>query len=201
MVVARPIAAIAQELKRLKLSIPEPLQDAIDIELCTRSDRRLIILERIKDRRYQIRISLLAWQSLDIDLRNLLFWHEIARIQAGSIGSDRSEYIAIGVGLGIASIDLFAQNIGLLAASLLVAGLAGFRLYQKHIGERYLQRLTTADRDAIDLAVEFGYDREIAHELMIVAIQTTARKASKATRDRSAARLQVLSLSGVRSNF
>jgi Protein of unknown function (DUF3318) len=201
MVVARPIVEIGQELKRLKLSIPAPLQEAIDIELSPRSDRQPIIVERIKDRRYQIRVNLWCWQSLDLDIRNLLFWHEIARIQAGSIHSDRSEYITIGAGLAIASIDLFAQNIGLLTASLLVAGLAGFRLYQKHIGERYLQRLTTADRDAIDLAVAFGYDREVARELMKAAIQTTARKTSKLTRDRSASRLQVLSLSGVRSNF
>jgi hypothetical protein len=129
-------------------------------------------------------------------VRNLLFWHEVARIKTGAIGSDRSKYIAITTGLGIASIELFTQNIGLLATSLLVAGLAGFRLYQKHVGERYLQRLTAADRDAIDLAVEFGYDREIARELLEAAIQTTARTAtSKLSRDRSAARLQVLSLS------
>jgi Protein of unknown function (DUF3318) len=134
--------------------------------------------------------------SVNIDVRNLLFWHEVARIKTGAIGSDRSKYIAITTGLGIASIELFTQNIGLLATSLLVAGLAGFRLYQKHVGERYLQRLTAADRDAIDLAVEFGYDREIARELLEAAIQTTARTAtSKLSRDRSAARLQVLSLS------
>jgi hypothetical protein len=196
MVVARPSEAIEQELTRLKLSIPKRLQAVIDVELSTQVDRRLMVVQRLKDRRCQIQVNLWYWQSLDIDVRNLLFWHEVARIQSGSIGSDRAEYMAIATGLGIASIDLFAQNIGLLATSLLVAGLAGFRLYQKYLGEQNLQRLTAADRDAIDLAVEFGYDRQMAIELLKVGIQTTASRAkSKLSRDRSAARLQVLSLS------
>jgi Protein of unknown function (DUF3318) len=195
MVVARPNAAIGQELKRLKLLIPKHLQAVIDVDLSTQVDSRLIRVERMADRRCRVLVNLLAWQALDLDVRNLLFWHEVANIQSGSIGSDRSEYIAIATGLGIASIDLLAQNIGLLTASLLVAGLAGFRLYQKHIGEKHLQQLTAADRDAIELAVEFGYERAIARELMKTAIQITTKKASRSRRDRSAARLQVLSLS------
>lgn len=183
-----------KEADRLKLLIPEPIRAEIDIEL-TPLDRSLIVASRDSSRYCQIWIDSRSWQSIDLDVRNLLFWHEIARIQSGSIGSDRSAYIAIVTGLGIAAIDLFTDNIGMLAAALLVSGLAGFRLYQKYLGEQNLRRLTAADRAAIDLAVEFGYDRQLARELLQTAIQMTMKKSRhKFRRDRCAARLQVLAL-------
>ena len=198
MAIATPNIVRKQEVERLKLAIPPELENLVEIELLTKAKSPLIVTQRIERYRCQIQIDLSRWQYLDIDLRNLLFWHEIAKIQNGSIGSDRSIYIAIAAGLGIASLDLFTQNIGLLTTSLLVAGLASFRLYQKQIGEQSLQRLTTADRDAIDLAVQFGYDRATAHELLRSAISTTAKLSpSRFDRDRSATRLQVLSLSQI----
>jgi Protein of unknown function (DUF3318) len=196
MVISRPKATHKSELNRLKLLIPPPLQEAIEIEPATQVDRPLITTHRIEDRRCQIQIDVLSWQSLDIDVRNLLFWHEIARIQTGSVSLDRSEYIAVFAGLGIASIDLVTENIGMLAAALVVAGLASFRLYQKYLGEQNLRKLTTADRDAIDLAVEFGYDRQMAREILRSAIQYVMKKSRhRWERDRGAARIQVLSLS------
>jgi Protein of unknown function (DUF3318) len=196
MAIATPKIVGKQEIERLKLLIPIELRDVIDLAVSTDVRGSLIETHRIKDRRCQIRIDLLRWRSLDLDLQNLLFWHEVARIKNAAIESNRSEYIAITTGLGIASIDLFAQNIGLLATSLLVAGLASFRLYQQNIGEQSLQRLTTADRDAIELAVRFGYDRSTACELMVLAIQTNISQTQrKFSRNRFAARLQVLSLS------
>jgi hypothetical protein len=184
-----------QEVERLTLLIPERLQDFIEIELSTQVNSRLIDVRVIPGRRYRMQIDLLAWSSLNLDIRNLLFWHEIARIESGAIGSDRSAYMTIFAGLSIASIDLFTDNIGMLAAALSVAGLAGFRLYQKYLGEQNLRRLTTADRDAIDLAVAFGYDRQIAIELLRSAIQLMMHKSRyRLRRDRYAARLQVLAL-------
>lgn len=59
----------------------------------------------------------------------------------------------------------------MLVAALLVAGLASFRLYQKYLGEQNLRKLTTADRAAIDLAVEFGCERQMAREILRSAIQ------------------------------
>ena len=183
-----------QEIDRLKLLIPEPIRAEIDIDLSP-IERSLMMVRRNPSRRWQIQIDSRSWESIDIDVRNLLFWHEIARIQSGSIGSDRSAYLAIVTGLGIASIDLFTDNIGMLAAALLVSGLAGFRLYQKYLGEQNLRRLTMADREAIELAVAFGYQRQIARELLKTALQITMRKSRyKFRRDRCAARLQVLAL-------
>jgi Protein of unknown function (DUF3318) len=187
--------AIDREIARLKLMIPDRLQDFVEIELLSTAKTSLIATHKIDRCCCQIQLDSYRWQSLDIDLRNMLFWHEIAKIQNGSVQSDRGIYIAITAGLSIAALDLFAQNIGLLTTSLLVAGLSSFRLYQRHIGEHSLQQLTTADRDAIELAVQFGYDRDIACDLLKAAIQTTiSRSPNRLSRDRSATRLQVLSL-------
>jgi Protein of unknown function (DUF3318) len=197
MTIATPRIAKQQEIERLKLLIPSDLQDTIDLNISTEARSQLIQVHRTKDRRCQIQIDLRTWQLLDLDLRNLLFWHEVARIQNASIESNRLAYLTIAAGLGIALIDLLAQNssIGLLVASLLIAGLSGFRLYQQTIGEQSLQRLTTADRAAIDLAVRFGYDRSTACELMILAIQTNRSHTSrKFNRKQFATRLQVLTL-------
>jgi Protein of unknown function (DUF3318) len=187
--------ASGREVARLKLMIPDRLQDLVEIESIDTA-KRLIATHKI-DRFYcQIQIDSYRWQSVNVDLRNLLFWHEIAKIQNGAVQSDRGIYIAIAAGISIASLDLLAQNIGLLTTSLLIAGLASFRLYQRHIGEHHLQQLTTADRDAIELAVQFGYDRDIACDLLKAAIQTISnRSPNRWSRDRSATRLQVLSLS------
>jgi hypothetical protein len=194
MVIATPRIARMQEIKRLQLLIPNQLQDLVTIEPSRDVQHKLIHTRKIR-RCCLIQIDLLQWQSLDRGWQNLLFWHEIAKIQNGSIESDRSEYISIAAGLGIAWIDMFAQNIGLLTASLLVAGWASFRLYQKHLGEKNLQRLTVADRDAIELAVQFGYDRSTAGQLLATAIKEVAKQTQhKSIRDRYATRLQVLSL-------
>jgi Protein of unknown function (DUF3318) len=197
MTIATPRIVKQQEFERLKSLIPSELKDAIDLNISTEAKGQSILTHRSKDRRCQIQIDLRIWQSLDLDLRNLLFWHEVARVQTAAIESNRSAYITIAAGLGIAAIDLLAQNssIGLLVASLLIAGLAGFRLYQQTIGEQSLQRLTTADQAAIDLAVRFGYDRSTACELLVLAIQTNrSHTPRKFGRKQFATRLQVLSL-------
>jgi hypothetical protein len=195
MTVAVRNVASQQELKRLRRLVPERLQDDIEIEPSTQIKRRLMTVQIVPGGRDRIQIDLIEWSSLNIDIRNLLFWHEIARIEAGAIGSDRSAYVSIFAGLSIASIDLVTDNIGMLAAALLVSGLSGFRLYQKYLGEQHLRRLTTADRAAIDLAVAYGYDRQIAVELLRSAIQLMMRKSRyRFRRDCYATRLQVLAL-------
>jgi Protein of unknown function (DUF3318) len=184
-----------REIDRLKSLVPDPWQWAIEIAPSTDINSPAIVTQRIANRRYLISIDRLRWYTLDLDTRNLLFWHEIAHIQNGTIENPRSSYITLMMGLGIALIDLPIQNIGILAAALLIAGLAAFRLYQKSLGEGNLQDLTTADRDAIALAVEFGYDRATATKLMTAAIVTLRKQTkNKLMRDRYATRLQVLSI-------
>jgi hypothetical protein len=181
-----------QEISRLKSLIPDRLQDLVKIDRVAPPELELLRTKRLARSQYAIAIDWQRWQYLNVDLRNLLFWHELARIKNGAIVSVRATYITIVAGLSLSLIDLPTQNIGMLVAALSIAGLAGFRLYQQKFGEEYLRQLTTADRDAIDLAVEFGYDRATARELLKSALSQT--QAAKDRSTRHAARLQVLSL-------
>ncbi len=193
-------AKLMLETKRLQLLIPSDLQAAIKIERSrdlpsygrNRRSRKVLKTRRLERDRYAIEIDLAHWQSLAVDLRNLLFWHEIAKIENGAMLSNRSTYLTLLSAASISSIDLATQNITMLVSALSIAGLAVFRLYQNHWGEQHLRKLTTADRDAIELAVEFGYDRDTARELLKSALSQTRFSADRSTR--SLARLQVLSL-------
>jgi Protein of unknown function (DUF3318) len=187
-----------QEITRLKSLIPERLQTIVQIGCSIDTQSKLLVTRKINRDRCLIQLDGRRWQSLDLDLRNLLFWHELARIDNGSICFHRSTYITLAASLGLGLIDLPTQNIGMLVSALLIAGLAGYRLYQTQMGEQHLRQLTTADRDAIDFAVEFGYDRQTACELLRSAISQTQSKLlsrSGMQSTRYAARLQVLSLS------
>jgi Protein of unknown function (DUF3318) len=186
------------EITRLKSLIPDRLQQIVQIECSIDAQPKLLVTRRIARDRYLIQFDRRKWQSLDLDLQNLLFWHELARIDNGSICCHRSTYITLATSLGLGCIDLPTQNIGMLVSALLIAGLAGYKLYQNQLGEQHLRQLTTADRDAIDFAVEFGYDRQTAGELLKSAISQTQTKLfsrSSINSTRYAARLQVLNLS------
>jgi Protein of unknown function (DUF3318) len=148
-----------QEITRLKSLIPDRLQQTVRIECSIDALPKLLVTRRLARDRYLIQLDGRKWKSIDLDLRNLLFWHELARIDNGSICCHRSTYITLAASLGLGLLDLPTQNIGMLVSALLIAGLAGYKLYQHQMGEQHLRQLTTADRDAIDFAVEFGYDR------------------------------------------
>jgi Protein of unknown function (DUF3318) len=183
------------EIIRLQSLVPDRLRSIVKVERAANSKPKLLMTHRIKRDRYLIQVDLRQWLSIDIDLRNLLFWHELARIANGSIVCNRSTYIALIAGLSLSFIDLATtQNIGMLVSTLLVAGLAGFRIYQNQLGEQHLRQLTTADRDAIELAVEFGYDRDTARKLLKSALSQAQAEFVGDRSTRYAARLQVLSL-------
>jgi Protein of unknown function (DUF3318) len=186
-----------QEITRLKSLIPDRLQTMVQIECSIDDQSKLLVTRRINRDRCSIQFDGRRWQFLDLDLRNLLFWHELARIDNGSICVHRSTYLTLAASLGLSLIDLPTQNIGILVSALLIAGLAGYQLYQSQIGEQHLRQLTRADRSAIDFAVEFGYDRQTACELLKSAISQAQKLLSRSgiRSTRYAARLQVLSLS------
>ncbi len=184
-----------QEIIRLQSLVPDRLRSLVKVERAANTKSKLLMNHRIKRDRYLIQVDLHQWRSIDVDLRNLLFWHELARIENGSIVGNRSTYIALIAGLSLSLIDLATtQNIGMLVSTLLIAGLAGFRIYQNQLGEQHLRQLTTADRDAIELAVEFGYDRDTARQLLKSAMSQAQAEFWGDRSTRSAARLQVLSL-------
>jgi hypothetical protein len=181
------------EVERLRTLIPDRLQPTISIDLAVVTKPKLIKSLRCDRNRYAIYINFPQWRALDLDSRNLLFWHELARIQNGSIYSDRSTARTLIAALAIAFIDLPTHNILVSVVALTIAGLAGFRLYQNHWGERNLRQLTAADRDAIELAVEFGDDRDRACELLKSAIMQLRVQSPTDRSTKSAARLLVLS--------
>jgi Protein of unknown function (DUF3318) len=82
--------SIAREISRLELLIPERVRDLVKIELLTTAKSPLIATRKIARDRCQMQVDAYRWQSVGIDLRNMLFWHEIGKIQNGAIQSDRS---------------------------------------------------------------------------------------------------------------
>jgi Protein of unknown function (DUF3318) len=195
MSVATPRFTGIGEIERLRFLMPDLLMDVVDLSGSIATKGKLISTWRIPNRRFQICLDLSAWQFLDVDIKNILFWHEVAKIQNGSITSTRLEYVTIVASTFLGLLDITTHNIGILAASLLIAGLSGFRLYQKQMGELCLQQLTAADRGAIELAMDFGYEPLLAKELLKSAILTLKKQTgSRLLRDRYMARLQVLDI-------
>jgi hypothetical protein len=182
------------EIERLRTLIPDRLQPTISIDLAVMNKPKLIESLRCNRNRYAIYINFPQWRALDLDSRNLLFWHELARIQNGSIYSDRSTARTLIAALAIAFIDLSTHNILVSVVALTIAGLASFRLYQNHWGERNVRQLTAADRGAIEFAVEFGCDRDRACELLKSAIIQIRVQSPTDRSTKSTARLLVLSM-------
>jgi Protein of unknown function (DUF3318) len=196
MAIATPKIAREQEIQRLQSLIPKCLRDSIELHISTEIRGQLVKTKRIGDRRCQIQIFPATWHSLDLDSRNLLFWHEVAMIRSSSIACHRSTYLSIGASLLLALADITIQdNVGLLATALLIAGLGTYHLYQGKIGEQKLRHLTNADRGAIELATDFGYAPQVAKEILASAILALRqRTVNPWLRSQYAARLQVLDL-------
>jgi hypothetical protein len=134
------------------------------------------------------------------DQRNLLFWHEVARIQADTIPKDGWEMAALAIGLGGAVGELWVQDGLLLVLALALCGFSGYRLYQKNNGDKLLRQAIDADEKAIGLAVRFGYPlpnayKSLGSALKVLIEQTPARRQRK----RYEARLQALKQSAAKA--
>jgi hypothetical protein len=193
-----------QERHRLENLLPTDWNEKISI--CSSSGKKswlgdrtqpLITTNKMADRSFSIAINFRWWQQLDEDVRNLLWWHELARIQRHSVVDDRTAVIIGIAGLSMATGQLISQDIVMLAIGSIVAGLAGFQLYQSRRGEQYLRHLTQADRGAIALAEQFGYSPTAAYEnlhsaLKMLTAKVTSGQLAKVYRTR----LQVLEICG-----
>jgi hypothetical protein len=183
------------EPRRLKMLLPEEWRSRVTIARSPEVNPPLITSVTIGDDRYAIQIDLIRWQSLEEDQRNLLFWHEFARIQAGTVKTFPWEWVAFSGGLAMSLVELMSQNLLLFAGALVVVGLSGNQLYQRHRGERGLREATAADQGAIALAMQAGYsfaesDRALREALQGLARQTT----KKSQKNKYQARLQVLEI-------
>lgn len=188
------------ELRRLKTLLPPELQSWVTIEVTTAVNPTLITSEEIGRDEVEIQIDMPKWDQLAIDQRNLLFWHEVARIQADTIPKDGWEMAALAIGLGGAVGELWVQDALLLILALGLSGVAGFRLYQKNNSERSLQESTDADDRAIALATRFGYTLPNAYKSLGSALKTLIDQTpKKRLRSKYEARLNALKKSAAKA--
>ena len=145
------------ELQRLKSLLPPENESWVFIEAAAAIDPPLITLEEIGRDEVEIQIDLDKWDKFALDHRNLLFWHEVGKIQNDTIPRDGWEMAALAIGLGGAIGELWVQDGLLLLLALGLSGFAGYRFYTKNNSEKRLQDAVLADERAIDLACRFGY--------------------------------------------
>ena len=167
------------ELQRLKGQLPPENQSWVFVEAAIAVDPPLITLEEIGQDEVEIQIDLDHWEELAIDHRNLLFWHEVGRIQNDTIPRDGWEMAALAIGLGGAIGELWVQDGLLLLMALGLSGFAGYRLYLKNNSEKRLIDAIAADERAIDLACRFGYSVPNAYKSLGGALKELIEKTRK----------------------
>ncbi len=167
------------ELQRLKSLLPPENESWVFIEAAAAIDPPLITLEEIGRDEVEIQIDLEKWDNYAIDHRNLLFWHEVGKIQNDAIPRDGWEMAALAIGLGGAIGELWVQDGLLLILALGLSGFAGYRLYIKNNSEKRLQDAIFADERAIDLACRFGYSIPNAYKSLGGALKELIEKTRK----------------------
>ena len=98
------------ELQRLKNLLPPENESWVFVESAAAIDPPLITLEEIGRDEVEIQIDLEEWDNFAIDHRNLLFWHEVGKIQNDTIPRDGWEMAALAIGLGGAIGELWVQD-------------------------------------------------------------------------------------------
>jgi len=181
------------ELRRLKGLLPPELQSWVMVEKTTEINPPLIRCEEIGKDQVEIQIDLVRWEQLALDQRNLLFWHEVARIQNDSIPKEGWEMAALAIGLGGAVGELWVQDGLLLLLALALCGVSGYRIYQKNNGDKQLQEAFDADEKAIALATRFGYSLPNAYKSLGSALKALIEQTpKKRVRAKYESRLQAL---------
>ena len=167
------------ELQRLKSLLPPENDSWVFVEAAAAIDPPLITLEEIGRDEVEIQIDLEEWDNFAIDHRNLLFWHEVGKIQNDTIPRDGWEMAALAIGLGGAIGELWVQDGLLLLLALGLSSFAGYRLYLKNNSEKKLQDAIFADERAIDLACRFGYSIPNAYKSLGGALKELIDKTRK----------------------
>ncbi|MBE9042865.1 DUF3318 domain-containing protein [Pleurocapsales cyanobacterium LEGE 10410] len=187
------------ELRRLKTLLPPELQSWVIVEGSTEVNPPLIRSEEIGKDEIEIQIDLAKWDNLAIDQRNLLFWHEVARVQNDTIPKEGWEMAALAIGLGGAVGELWVQDGLLLLLALSLCGISGYRLWQKNSGEKTIADAIEADEKAIALATRFGYSLPNAYKSLGSALKTLIEMTpSRRKRKKYEERLQALRRSAAR---
>jgi Protein of unknown function (DUF3318) len=188
------------ELRRLKSLLPPELQSWVMVEGTTEVNPPLIRCEELSKDEIEVQIDLAKWENFAIDQRNLIFWHEIARIQNDTIPREGWEMAALAIGLGGAVGELWVQDGLLLILALGLCGISGYRLWQKNNGDKTLQEAIAADEKAIALATRFGYSLPNAYKSMGSALKTLIEQTpNRRQRKKYESRLQALRRSAAKA--
>jgi hypothetical protein len=188
------------ELRRLKTLLPPELQSWVMIETSTEINPPLIRSEELGKDEIEVQIDLSKWENLALDQRNLLFWHEVARIQNDTIPKEGWEMAALAIGLGGAVGELWVQDGLLLLLALALCGISGYRLWQKNNGEKILTNAIEADEKAIQLATRFGYTLPNAYKSLGSALKTLIEQTpNRRERKKYDERLQALRRSAAKA--
>jgi hypothetical protein len=140
------------------------------------------------------------WEQLAIDQRNLLFWHEVGRIQNDTIPKDGWEMAALAIGLGGAVGELWVQDGLLLLLALSLCGISGWRLWVKNNDDKVMKEMYDADERAIALATRFGYTLPNAYKSLGSALKTLIEQSpKKRLRSRYESRLDALKKSAAKA--
>jgi len=140
---------------------------------------KLITCEEAGGDEVVILIDMLRWERMAQDQRNLLFWHETARIQNDSVPKDGWEVAALAVGLGGAVGELWVQNGILFVLALAICGVAGFQLWRRGSSKKDVKSLIEADQGAIKLAMRSGYALPAAYKSLGSALKIMLGDAGK----------------------
>jgi hypothetical protein len=188
------------ELRRLRSLLPPELQSWVMVETTTEVNPPLVRSEEIGKDQIEIQIDLVKWEGLALDQRNLLFWHEVARIQNDTIPRDGWEMAALAIGLGGAVGELWVQDGLLLILAMALCGVSGYRLYARNNSEKTLKEAIDADEKAIALATRFGYTLPNAYKSLASALKTLMDQSSKKKERRQyETRLDALKRSAVKA--
>ena len=188
------------ELRRLRTLLPPELQSWVSVEGTTAVNPPLITCEEIGKDEVEIQIDMAKWEQLATDQRNLLFWHEVGRIQSDTIPKDGWEMAALAIGLGGAVGELWVQDGLLLLLAVALCGVSGWRLWQKNNNEKVIKDLIDADEKAIALATRFGYTLPNAYKSLGSALKTLIEQSpKKRLRSRYETRLDALKKSATKA--
>ena len=188
------------ELRRLKTLLPPELQSWVIVEGSTEVNPPLIRCEELGKDEIEIQIDLPKWDNFAIDQRNLLFWHEVAKIQNDTIPREGWEMAALAIGLGGAVGELWVQDGLLLFLALTLCSISGYRLWQKNNNEKTVVEAIEADEKAIALATRFGYSLPNAYKSLGSALKTLIEQTpSRRNRKKYEERLQALRKSAAKA--
>ncbi|MBW4691890.1 MAG: DUF3318 domain-containing protein [Lyngbya sp. HA4199-MV5] len=188
------------ELRRLRTLLPPELQSWVSVEGTTAVNPPLVTCEEIGKDEVEIQIDMVKWEQLATDQRNLLFWHEVARIQNDTIPRDGWEMAALAIGLGGAVGELWVQDGLLLLLALGLCGVSGWRLWQKNSTEKTMKEVLDADEKAIALATRFGYTLPNAYKSLGSALKVLIEQSpKKRLRSKYEARLDALKKSAAKA--